>query len=69
MLETLIERAGLKGHKIGGCSISKKHANFIVNEGGATSKNIEDLIKYVQKVVRKKHNIDLETEVRILGEH
>jgi len=64
----LIERAGLKGHKIGGCSISTKHANFIVNEGSATSKNIEDLIKYVQKAVKKKHNIDLETEVRILGE-
>jgi UDP-N-acetylmuramate dehydrogenase len=64
----LIERAGLKGHKIGGCSISTKHANFIVNEGSATSKNIEDLIKHVQKAVRKKHNIDLETEVRILGE-
>ena len=64
----LIERAGLKGHKIGGCSISTKHANFIVNEGSATSKNIEDLIKHVQKAVKKKHNIDLETEVRILGE-
>ena len=64
----LIERAGLKGHRIGGCSISNKHANFIVNEGSATSKNIEDLIKHVQKAVKKKHNIDLETEVRILGE-
>ena len=40
----LIERAGLKGYKIGGCSISTKHANFIVNEGGATSADIEELI-------------------------
>jgi len=64
----LIERAGLKGYKIGGCSISKKHANFIVNEGGATSAEIEELIKHVQNVVKTKFDVDLETEVRIIGE-
>ncbi len=64
----LIERAGLKGYKIGGCSISMKHANFIVNEGDATSANIEDLIKHVQSVVKIKFDVDLETEVRIIGE-
>jgi len=64
----LIERAGLKGYKIGGCSISTKHANFIVNEGGATSADIEKLIRHVQKVVKTKFDVDLETEVRIIGE-
>jgi len=64
----LIERAGLKGYKIGGCSISTKHANFIVNEGGATSADIEELIRHVQKVVKTKFDVDLETEVRIIGE-
>jgi len=64
----LIDRAGLKGYKIGGCSISMKHANFIVNEGDATSANIEDLIKHVQSAVKTKFDVDLETEVRIIGE-
>ena len=64
----LIERAGLKGYKFGGCSISTKHANFIVNEGDATSADIEDLIKHVQSVVKNKFDVDLETEVRIIGE-
>jgi len=63
-----IERAGLKGYRIGGSSISTKHANFIVNEGNATSANIEDLIKHVQSVVKTKFNVNLETEVRIIGE-
>ena len=64
----LIERAGLKGYKFGGCSISTKHANFIVNEGDATSADIEGLIKHVQNVVKTKFDVDLETEVRIIGE-
>ena len=64
----LIERAGLKGYKIGGCSISKKHANFIVNEGDATSTEIEDLIKYVKNIVKAKFDVYLETEVKIIGE-
>ena len=64
----LIERAGLKGYKIGGCSISTKHANFIVNEGGATSADIEALIRHVQNVVKAKFDVNLETEVRIIGE-
>ena len=64
----LIERAGLKGYKIGGCSISTKHANFIVNEGGATSADIEELIRHVQNVVKAKFDVNLETEVRIIGE-
>ena len=63
-----IERAGLKGHRIGGSSISTKHANFIVNEGNATSENIEDLIEHVQEIVSSQFDVELETEVRIIGE-
>ena len=63
-----IERAGLKGYRIGGSSISTKHANFIVNEGNATSENIEDLIEYVQEIVSSQFDVELETEVRIIGE-
>ena len=64
----LIERSGLKGYKIGGCYISTKHANFIVNEGTATSADIEKLIRHVQNVVKTKFDVNLETEVRIIGE-
>ena len=64
----LIERSGLKGFKIGSASISEKHANFIVNEGGATARDIENLIKHTRQAVREKFDIDLQPEVRIIGE-
>ena len=63
----LIEKLGLKGLQQGGASISKKHANFIINEGGAFAKDIDYLIKKVKNEIKKKFNIDLETEVRYLG--
>lgn len=64
----LIEDAGLKGYKIGGAEVSTLHSGFIVNSGGATSKDILDLIGYVQETVKKKFNVVLETEVKIIGE-
>ena len=64
----LIEGSGLKGFKIGSASISKKHANFIVNQGGATAGDIENLINHTRQVVKKNYDIDLQLEVRILGE-
>jgi UDP-N-acetylmuramate dehydrogenase len=64
----LIEQAGLKGFKIGSASISKKHANFIINEGGAKAEDIEKIIDHVRTVIKKKYDIDLHTEVRIIGE-
>ena len=64
----LIEESGLKGFKVGSASISEKHANFIVNEGGATADDIENLINYTRQVVREKFDIDLQLEVRIMGE-
>ena len=64
----LIEDAGLKGHKIGDAEVSNLHAGFIVNNGKATSKDILDLIKYVQDKVKNEFGVDLEPEVRIIGE-
>ena len=64
----LIEGSGLKGFKIGSASISEQHANFIVNEGGATADDIENLINHTREVVKKNYDIDLQPEVRIMGE-
>ena len=62
----LIEEAGLKGFQIGGAKVSEKHAGFIINVGGATAKDILDLIEYIKKVVYEKFEKKLETEVRII---
>ena len=55
----LIESCNLKGYKIGGAEVSEKHANFIINKGNATSKDIYQLINYVHKEVLEKTNVDL----------
>lgn len=62
----LIEMAGLKGLRIGEAMVSKKHANFIVNMGKATSSDVKKLIKKIQKTVKKKFGIVLEAEIRVL---
>ena len=65
----LIEAAGLKGHAIGGARVSEMHANFIVNPGGrARASDIEALIAHVRATVKARFGVDLETEVRIVGE-
>ncbi len=61
----LIEKAGLKGKKVGGAIVSKKHANFIVNTENATSDDILKLIEIIKETIRKKYNISLETEIQI----
>lgn len=63
----LIEEAGLKGVARGGARISPKHANFIVNDGGATAQDVVDLIALVREEVRRLHGIELQTEVKFLG--
>jgi UDP-N-acetylmuramate dehydrogenase len=63
----LIESCGLKGHKLGQAQVSEKHANFIVNLGGATASDIEDLIELVQWRVASRTGIQLQREVRIIG--
>lgn len=64
----LIEAAGLKGLCIGNACVSDKHANFIINTGGATAADIEALIAKVQAEVERVHGVRLEPEVRIVGE-
>jgi len=64
----LIEAAGLKGTRIGGAEVSPKHANFIINTGGATAADIEALINRVRDTVLARHGIQLDTEVQFLGE-
>ena len=59
----LIEQAGLKGFRIGGAEISEKHANFIINRGGATADDILRLTEAVQKEVYRKFGILMETEI------
>jgi UDP-N-acetylmuramate dehydrogenase len=64
----LIEASGLKGERIGNAQVSEKHANFIVNLGGAKAADIEALIRYVQSEVKQRHGVWLQPEVRIIGE-
>ena len=63
----LIESSKLKGKKLGGAIVSNKHANFIINAGTATAKDVEQLIDLVQTEVFNRHNILLEPEVKVVG--
>lgn len=64
---SLIDQTGLKGYQVGGAQISPKHANFIVNVGGATADNVMEIIRHIQIEVKKHFNVDLETEVKLIG--
>jgi UDP-N-acetylmuramate dehydrogenase len=63
----LIDQAGLKGFRVGGAQISPKHANFIVNTGGATAKDVDEIIRAVKSAVKERFQVELESEVRYLG--
>ena len=65
---TLIDQTGLKGLTVGGAQVSKKHAGFVVNIGGATAQDVLDLIKEVQDRVYKAHGVKLYPEVKMIGE-
>lgn len=64
----LIEQSGLKGYTVGGAQVSEKHAGFVINKDNATSTDVINLIRDVQKIVYEKHGVMLETEVKIIGE-
>ncbi|WBW99297.1 UDP-N-acetylmuramate dehydrogenase [Oceanirhabdus sp. W0125-5] len=64
----LIQDSGLKGYSIGGAQISNKHAGFVINKGDASANDILNLIGHIQKVVKENYDVDLEPEVRIIGE-
>ena len=60
----LIEQCNLKGYSVGGAQVSEKHAGFVINKGNATSTDILELIKYIQKTVYDNTGVKLETEVK-----
>jgi len=64
----LIEKCGLKGLRVGGASVSDKHANFIVNDGTALASDIEALIMLVQQKIEQEEGVTLIPEVHIIGE-
>ena len=64
----LIDASGLKEARVGAARVSGVHANFILNEGGATASDVLALVEHVRAEVLKKQGVRLETEVQILGE-
>jgi UDP-N-acetylmuramate dehydrogenase len=64
----LIDQAGLKGHQIGGAQISPRHANFIVNQGGATAHDVLTLAELAQTEVLRQTGYQLQMEIRLVGE-
>lgn len=64
----LIQQAGLKGKQIGQVKVSEKHANYLINLGGATADDVLNLIELIQKEVKQKTGYFLEPEIRIIGE-
>ncbi len=64
----LIEASGLKGTRVGDAVVSEKHANFLVNDGNATARDMMRLIKMVSDRVKADHGVELELEVKLLGE-
>ena len=64
---TLIEQCGLKGRIVGGAMVSEKHAGFIVNIGGATCKDVLELIEIIKNTVYQQTNVMLECEVKTFG--
>lgn len=65
----LIDQCGLKGFRVGGAAVSEVHANFLINCGGATSKDLRCLIEKVQNLVYEKTEVYLEPEIKIIGPH
>jgi UDP-N-acetylmuramate dehydrogenase len=63
----LIQRAGLKGRRVGGAQVSEKHAGFIVNQGGATASDVLTLIAEIQHEVERQFGVWLMTEIKVVG--
>ena len=65
----LIDKAGLKDLRVGGASVSQVHANFIVSDGTATSKDVLDLVKLIKAKIKDKFGVDLIEEVIVIGQN
>ena len=64
----LIKQAGCENYRVGDAMISEKHCNFFINNGNAKSSDIENLIEKVKKKVFEKTGVNLELEIKIIGE-
>lgn len=64
----LIMDAGLAGFQIGGAQVSEKHCGFVINKDHGTSKDVLDVIRHVQQVVKEKYGVELKTEVKMIGD-
>ena len=63
----LIDAAGLRGFQVGGAKVSDKHCNFLINEGGATAADLEELGETIRARVKETSGVELEWEIRRLG--
>ncbi len=63
----MIEDSGLKGYTVGGAQVSEKHAGFIINIGNATAKDVLGLVEHIKSVIRKDYGVELECEIRRVG--
>ena len=64
----LIQDAGLRGYQVGGAQVSEKHCGFVINKENATATDVVNLIHDVQRIVYEKFQVQLDTEVKFLGE-
>jgi len=64
----LIDDSGLRGYSIGDAQVSEKHAGFIINKGNATAKDVLALLQYIAEIVQAKYSVDIQPEVKFIGE-
>jgi len=64
----LVEKAGFKGLRCGGAQVSERHANFILNTGGASAHDVRQLMQQIQDKVFEKFGVKLEPEIKLVGE-
>lgn len=64
----LIQDAGLRGYRVGNAQVAEKHCGFVINRGDATAEEVMQLIRDVQRKVKEEFQVDLETEVKFMGE-
>ena len=62
----LIEKSGLKGHRIGGAEVSEKHAGFIINRGGATANDVKRLVEHIKTTVYHNYLVELDCEIKFI---
>ena len=59
--------AGLRGFRVGGAQVSEKHCGFVINRGGATARDVLELVEQVREEVKRQFGVELELEVKLLG--